>query len=114
MKKIVLSLLVAFSVVSCGLLSKHRQQKEQEPTEFFMMTMIERLFTYTQLDSLCTADGLSSSPEDWSKMFFIDGETNEPFEQYMYLIEKGDTTFIYTAVPENDKIFVTKRIQYEN
>lgn len=115
MKKVLIYILLILSLVSCGLLHKSNNHKDPvEPTNFFMQTMIECMFSYTQLDSLCTADHISSNIPDWTKMLFVNGETGEPYEQYLYLVSKGDTTFIYNVIPNKDSIFVQKRIQIEN
>jgi hypothetical protein len=111
MRKLLLIILLVLCTFSCG---PSKRVKENEPTNFYMKTLVECMYSYSQLDSLCVVDNISSQIPDWNKTMFINGETGEVIEQYLYIVSKKDTTIIYSAIPNKDSVFVIKRIQIEN
>lgn len=112
MRKILLYIIIFLSISSCALFRK--TPKEIEKTNFYMQTLIENVITYSQVDSICISDKILSPPDGWTKTVFIDGETGEPFEEYLYILEKGDTTYFYNLIPYENNVYFHKRIQIEN
>lgn len=108
--KRILTIVIAFVMILSCCPGKHISKNTTENIKPEMYTSIERMMTYTQLDSLCTMDNISSSPTDWEKMYFVTDDNNIVTE-YMYISQKSDTLFIYTVVESGDSAFVTKRVQ---
>lgn len=109
MKRILTIVFVIIMLFSCGP-GKHISKDAESNVIPEMYTMIEKLMSYIQLDSLCVADKISSSPVDWDKMYFV-SEDNVPITEYMYVVQRSDTLFIYTVVEQGNNVFVTKRVQ---
>lgn len=108
MKKVLIIILSLFIFTTCG-----PTKKITKPSAFYMRNLIERVYSYDQLDSLCIADGISTAPADWDKIYFLEAD-NTPVTEYSYIFTRNDTLFIYTAIPvKDDSIRVTKRIQVE-
>jgi len=108
--KRILTIIASLAIIfSCGP-GKHVSNDSKQNKTPEMFTAIEKLMSYSQLDSLCKADLISSSPSDWDKMYFVNDD-NSIITEYMYVAEKQDTLFIYTAVESGDSLFVTKRVQ---
>ena len=111
MKKLISILLIIALVSSCGIF-KRGSKKNKAEDNYYMRTLIERMFTYEQFDSLATADNLSIFGADWTNTYFIDGETDKPINQLFKYVQKGDTIFVYSVIPVgSDSLFVNKRMQ---
>ena len=120
MKNKILSMIIfislTFSFTGCGTLSKifHRQGKNND-TEIVMGTtqnMYQVTLEYSprQVDSMCVADGLPETFDEWIRRGYLDYETNAQIVRYMYIKELNDNyEMIYIVTPRGEMYIVSKR-----
>ncbi len=76
-----------------------------------MRNMYERVYTPYQFDSICKADHISKDLNKWHIFASRDGETGEPFQEYMYILSSRDKEIIYRLIKTNNGNYkITKRI----
>ena len=105
-----------FSLTGCGMLNKifHRQGNN-ENTEVVIgttqnMYQITVEYTQHQVDSMCVADGLPETFDDWIRRGYLDYETNTNIVRYMYIKDLNDNyEMIYIITPRGEIYVVSKR-----
>lgn len=105
-----------FSLTGCGMLNKifHRQGNN-ENTEVVVgttqnMYQITVEYTQHQVDSMCVADGLPETFDDWIRRGYLDYETNTNIVRYMYIKDLNDNyEMIYIVTPRGEIYVVSKR-----
>ena len=105
-----------FSLTGCGMLNKifHRQGNN-ENTEVVVgttqnMYQITVEYTQHQVDSMCVADGLPETFDDWIRRGYLDYETNTNIVRYMYIKDMNDNyEMIYIVTPRGEIYVVSKR-----
>ena len=76
--------------------------------DVYMHTEIEQVFSQEQFDSLCISDNISNNLEDWDMSLFFEDSTI--LMQYLYVVNKNDTSIVYSAIPADSTIIINKRI----
>ena len=105
-----------FSFTGCGLLNKiFHKQGNNENTEIVMgtsqnMYQVTVEYTQHQVDSMCVADGLPETFDDWIRRGYLDYETNTNIVRYMYIKDMNDNyEMIYIVTPRGEIYVVSKR-----
>ena len=112
--KILVGLLTAFMMYSCGLFAC-LGKTDGEPEKPAGPAIYEYAFlgTRAQLDSMCHADTLSTNlAEDWLYSVFIDYETREQIDRYLFIKEanaEAETTYVVT--PRDTMYKISRRIR---
>lgn len=105
-----------FSFTGCGLLNKiFHKQGNNENTEIVIgtsqnMYQVTVEYTQHQVDSMCVADGLPETFDDWIRRGYLDYETNTNIVRYMYIKDLNDNyEMIYIVTPRGEIYVVSKR-----
>ena len=105
-----------FSLTGCGMLNKiFHGQGNNENTEVVVgttqnMYQITVEYTQHQVDSMCVADGLPETFDDWIRRGYLDYETNTNIVRYMYIKDLNDNyEMIYIITPRGEIYVVSKR-----
>lgn len=116
MKKFLLLILIAISMVGCGLFKKsHKTEKTDEPYDVIYSRTIDNL-TLAQFDSICVADTLLGQLNDWYSSSFIDYNTQKTVFKHIYIKQNSKlrTFYILTLYEETGKMKMTIRTEEDN
>lgn len=111
-KKIILTIGLCMTMVSCGWLTKLSNGGNENNNPTLGSSMI---VSYTmdasmkQVDSICRVDKLPAL-EGWLTTQFTDYETGQPIVRRMYIKEYGETEIIYIITGTDEPFVVTRRI----
>ena len=112
-KAFLLGMVVMFSMTSCGLLFKQKQN----PPETYgtsMRILYDKNFTYAQFDSICVVDVIPIDLGEWKSHTTVDYETNKPITEYLYIksIDSNNEEIYRLIILDQDTYNIYKRITY--
>ena len=112
-KRIVLTIGLCMTLVSCGWLTKlsntgNTGTNTELGTSMIVSYTMDAASMY-QVDSICKVDKLPNI-EGWLTTQFTDFETGEPIVRRMYIKEYGETEVIYIITGTDEPFVVTRRI----
>ena len=113
MRKITLAIIFLFiaTFVNIGCNSKKTIINETNNMSL-MYNSFEKEFTYAQFDSICVADTIDNDIRNWYAFSSLDGETNEPFVEYLYIKSLGNNECTYRLyIIDNNTYKISKRIR---
>lgn len=115
MKKMFTRLLLTFFVVlgisACGPSSCTQNGEGSGQDTEVVMKAYSAVFTRAQIDSLCSADGLSNNFDDWMTTTFVDYESSERVTKFVWVNSISDDEEItYIVVPKDTLYNFTKRV----
>lgn len=87
--------------------------KQPYVTEYdnIMFNTYESYYNQSQLDSICTVDGLEYDLDEWIQVYLRDDETKEVIFQYLYIKKLGENEIIYRVEKINGNLYkITKRV----
>ena len=112
--RVTVAALLGLSVTGCGLLRGifHKGKPEVEAVAGTVQNMYQVRHEYDarQLDSMCVADNLPPKLWEWTFRSYIDYETGNVVDRYMFIKELNDNgEMVYIVTPKGDVFAVSKR-----
>jgi hypothetical protein len=107
---------IIFLIMGCGTTNQINSQEWAEiGLDGYMIKTFDKIITPIQLDSLCIADTLSRSLDEWVRMSFYDTEAKTQVIQYLY-IKTTTTETLYTVQEMTDSTYyvVCRTIKEDN
>lgn len=112
MKKITFGIVFLFVALFVGVGCRTHKEIVNSTDNTFMYNAFEKEFTYVQFDSICIADTIDKDLKNWYSLSSLDGETNTPFTEYLYIKSLGNNECTYRLyVTDNNTYKILKRIR---
>lgn len=113
-KNFLLGLLVIFSMTSCGLLFKQKQNNDPQTYGTSMRILYDKDFTYAQFDSICVVDVIPQDLEQWISHSAQDYETGKMITEYLFIksIDSNNEEIYRLIILDEDTYNIYKRITY--
>lgn len=112
MKKWLIGVLVCLCFIACGPTKKVSDNYGSGAVT--SMKLIELSYFYpSQIDSVIIVERLKPL-EQWHKNVLVDRETQQPFEQYIFIRNGKDGTYNYGVekVFQTDSLYKYKKVRY--
>lgn len=93
--------IICFLIISCGTSISGINYGAS------MKTTFENTISKVQFDSLCKADTITNDLNKWKKTVFMDGETDQYFQEYCFIKKNGT---VYRCQQQKDSFVVSKRV----